>query len=50
MWWTVRTNNELYVYRNGQLIYKRWYRDGSLKKTRSVIFNDHGWPAIYIDA
>ena len=32
---SVKTNNEVYLYRNGVLIYKKW-----LKEDNSVVFNN----------
>jgi len=41
MMWSKRSSNELYVYRNGVLVYKKWYRP----KQASMLFNrEVGWP------
>ncbi len=39
-----RIGNELYVYRNGELVYKRWYKRGSSAKKSSILLNKGGWP------
>jgi len=40
MMWSERKGNEIYVYRNGVLIYKKW-----VKENNSVIFNNYGHPS-----
>ena len=35
MMWSKTIGDEVYVYRNGELIYKKW-----LKKDNSVVFNN----------
>ena len=44
-WHTERVGTELYVFRDGELVYKRWYgRDGKQKRQPSLLFNINGWP------
>lgn len=46
MMWSERHGNEVYVFWNGQLIYKRWLNpDGG--KQASALFNEH-WPTVWI--
>jgi len=42
--WSIREANHLYVFHNGELIYKRWLKkDGVTKTQPSVLFNKY-WP------
>ncbi len=43
MMWSVRKGNHLYVYHNGELVYKKNYIPGR----PSVLFNIH-WPNVTI--
>lgn len=48
MMWSERIGNELYVYHNGSLVYKRWYKPSGHKAQPSRIFNINGWPGEWI--
>jgi hypothetical protein len=49
MMWAQRIGNELYVYRNGRLVYKRWYTESSTEKRQpSMLANPNGWPTVWI--
>jgi hypothetical protein len=39
--WSKKVGNEIYVYRNGKLVYKKWLDDNG-KKLRSVVFDKFG--------
>ncbi len=41
-----RIGDELYIYRNGALVMKRWYKHGTNeKRLPSLLFNwEIGWP------
>jgi len=41
IFWSERIGNELYIYCNGELIYKRWY-DAANKPKSGILFNK-GW-------
>lgn len=43
MMWTTKNKNELYVWRNGELVYKRW-----VSKQPSLLYNTNGWPNEWI--
>ncbi len=45
MMYSERIGNELYVFRNGELVYKRW---GKKKTQPSLLFNTNGWPNEWI--
>jgi hypothetical protein len=38
-----RIGDELYVYHNGELIYKRWYEKGTNEKREPSILFNKGW-------
>ncbi len=44
-----RIGNHLFVYHNGKLVYKRWYKkDSSEKAQPSLLWNINGWPNEWI--
>lgn len=45
----VRVGSELYVFRDGELVYKRWLdpRNGD-KRQPSLLYNTNGWPNVWI--
>lgn len=45
--WSERHGNEVYVFWNGELAYKRWLDDRGLKKHASMLANK-GWPSVRI--
>lgn len=45
--WSERHGDEVYVYHNGRLIYKRWLNEDGTKR-RSALFNEQ-WPTVWID-
>lgn len=47
MWSEVR-DNHVYVYHNGQLIYKKWIDKKGQKIQPSILINNNGWPNEYI--
>lgn len=40
--------HELYVWHNGQLVYKRWTNKSGKKTQPSLLFNVNGWPNEWI--
>lgn len=45
--WSERCGNEVYVFHNGELVYKRWLDDNGQKRQPSLLANK-GWPSIWI--
>lgn len=46
---TKRVGNHLFVYHNGELVYKRWYKRGANGKTQpSLLWNVNGCPHVQI--
>lgn len=45
--WGEQRGHELYVYHNGEVIYKRWTDKKGKKTQPSVLFNK-GWPNVEI--
>lgn len=45
--WNVREKNHLYVFHNGELIYKRWIGKDGHKTQPSLLFNKQ-WPNEFI--
>lgn len=44
-----RIGNEIYVYHNGKLIYRRWLKKNSNQKAQnSIIINDNGFQNVWI--
>lgn len=39
-----KNKNELYIYKDGQLVMKRWVNTRGKKTQPSVLFNINGWP------
>ena len=48
MMWSKKIGNELYVYHNGKVIYKRWTDKKGKKTQPSILLNDNGWPNEWI--
>ena len=42
--WAKRVGDELYIFRAGKVIYKKWFTKNGKKKQPSVLFNENGWP------
>lgn len=47
MMWSERHGNEVYVFWNGELVYKRWL-DDSGRKLRASLLANREWPAVWI--
>lgn len=47
MMWSERHGSEVYVYQNGELVYKRWLNDKGQKRQPSLLANK-GWPRVWI--
>ena len=46
--WSERVDNHLYIYRNGELVYKRWVGKRGGKTQPSLLFNPHTPPHEWI--
>lgn len=46
--WSVRKDNHLYIFRNGELVYKRWIGKDNKKTQPSILINTNGWPNEWI--
>ena len=44
MFTTMVLKDEVYVFHNGVLLYKRWFRGSVVDKERSIILNKYGSP------
>jgi hypothetical protein len=44
MIWKERIGHELYVFRNGELVYKVWFGKNGKRCQPSLLFNINGWP------
>lgn len=49
MMWSERHGNEVYVFWNGELVYKRWLDDSGRKRHASLLANRE-WPSVWITA
>jgi hypothetical protein len=47
MMWSERIGKELYVYRNGELVYKAWIDKDGKRRQSSILFNN-SWPNEWI--
>lgn len=47
MMWSERFGNEIFVFQNGELVYKRWLDDKGQKQQPSLLANK-GWPSVWI--
>jgi hypothetical protein len=47
MMWSERHGDEVYVFWNGALVYKRWVKEDGEKRA-SLLFNEH-WPNVWIN-
>lgn len=45
---SIQKGHELYVFRNGELVYKRWTNKNGKKTQPSLLFNTNGWPNEWI--
>ena len=48
MMWANRLGHEVYVWRNGKLVYKRWQDADGNKTQNSILLNEH-WPNVRIE-
>lgn len=48
MMWSETHGHELYVFCNGELVYKRWTSRSGRKTQPSLLFNTNGWPNEWI--
>ena len=46
--WSIRCANHLFVYWNGELVYKRWYAANGVDKAQDSILFNHPWPVAWI--
>lgn len=47
MMWSERRGHEVYVFHNGDLVYKRWQDTAGRKTQNSILLNEH-WPTVSI--
>ena len=46
--WSKKVGNELYVFHNGAVIYKRWLNKNGGKRQPSILIGKNGWPNEWI--
>jgi hypothetical protein len=47
--WTERIGNEIFLFHNGEIVYKRWLKPGTTEKRQpSFLFQSKGWRGEYI--